>query len=200
MWKSLVILLCFAVTKIAFAQDTVWIESPRLVTMRETNEKTLNACLEVATVLRSAYFRIQHSAPKKNIADNLVTSLDTIIGNEDAEIIITTHAKKEYLDKLKDYFAALKDQYDDARQSIKLCDYLKSLRQFYIRDHPVTYYYDKLSQTQIDSLYDLYLQQNAPGGEGMYYFDDWLWLKLHNSLPGDENMQPKKEDQRAEVG
>src|SRR5690242_16910797 len=140
MLKSVVILLCFAAVTIAKAQDTVWIESPRLVNTRQASEKTVKACTEVADVLRSAYFRIQHSTPKKNIDSNIVTSLDTIIGNEDAEIILSDEAKKEYLGKLKEYFAALKDQFEDAQQSIKLCDYLKTLRQFYIRDHPITYY------------------------------------------------------------
>jgi hypothetical protein len=196
MWKSLIITIIFAAS--AYAQDTVWIESPRLVNLRQSSEKTLTACVEVGHALHSALHRISETAPKENISD--ITSLDTIIVNQEAEINFTNEIKNEYIKTLHDYFDALKTQYDEARESLKLCDYLESKRQFYIRDQPITYYYNKLSQSQIDSLYEIYIQQNSPHGDGMYYFDDWLWLKLHNQLPGDEDTPKKKDRRSAQAG
>src|SRR5690348_8320923 len=126
MYKKLIIaiMLCF-ITE-AWAQDTVWIESPRLVNERKASEKTLQACTEVATAFGSAFSRIQHSNPRKNISPNQITSLDTIIADDDVPIVLSEQAKKEYIEKLNKYFAVLKDQYESAQQQIKLCDYLET--------------------------------------------------------------------------
>ena len=198
MWKGLIISLIFAAS--VYAQDTVWIESPRLVNLRATSEKTLTACIEVGHALRNALYRISQTDPKNSVSADDATSLDTIIVNQEVEINFPSEIKKDYIKTLHDYFDALKTQYDEAKESLKLCDYLESKRQFYIRDQPITYYYNKLSQSEIDSLYEIYIQQNSPHGDGMYYFDDWLWLKLHNQLPGDEDTPKKKDHRSAQAG
>src|SRR5437868_4703059 len=105
MWKSLIITLVFAAT--AYSQDTVWIESPRLVNLRQSSEKTLNACLEVGRALNVALHRISVTAPKGNISHEDATSLDTIIVNPQKEINFTSDIKNEYLKTLQDYFDAL---------------------------------------------------------------------------------------------
>jgi hypothetical protein len=182
----------FFFSQVLLAQDTVWIDCPRLVNLRKTSEERMNKCVEASGILHNALLRIWHT-PEKKSASEEVTPLDDILSDEKTEIVLTSSTKKAYIKEIQSQFVFLKDQYDAAQESIELCDYLNTLRQFYIRDYPITYYYNHLPQKEIDSLYELYLEQNSPKGEGMYYFDDWLWLKLHHKLPEDRTAAPKKE-------
>src|SRR4051794_6682726 len=113
MWKSVIVSLLIAAS--AYSQDTVWIESPRVVNLRTSSEKTITACTEVGHALRSALHRVSQTQPKKNITVGEVTSLDTIIVNQEIEIAVTADIRNEYIKTLHDYFDALKTQYEEAK-------------------------------------------------------------------------------------
>ena len=182
--KTLAAFLIACSTASAFAGDTVWIDWPRIVNQHSKSERTMHNCLEAENNLRDAFDRITLASVKSSTGYSKISSLLEIYnGLASDSIIITQEAKENYIAKLKERYGEIQEKYNEAEQSVKICDYLNTLRSFYIHDHSMDAYYDALSQNQIDSLNKVYLLENGKPEVGRYYFIDWMWLKFHHMLP-----------------
>src|SRR5947209_7014041 len=83
------------------------------------------------------------------------TPVQDILQGQTEGIILTADIKNQYIADLEKKCDSIRSEFEDAHQTLRICDYIETKKEFYVRDHPITYYFDQLSNRQFDSLYQI---------------------------------------------
>lgn len=171
------------VANMALAQDTMWIDDPRVIDERTVNEGIMLQAQKDLAKIEEAADRLRE-APLIKIPDGYCgTRLNEIYeGMPASNIVISREIRHKYFVQLKKWYEEASEEYQNADTAVQMSKFLDRFRPFYIRDNSMVHFWEEATTAQIDSLREIYNREYNSSESCKCYFSDWLWLHYHNML------------------